>query len=298
MNSNDRPRIGFIGLGNMGLPMASHLVKRGWQVHVHDHHPERVEEIVALGGKATSTLDELAQSCRIICIMVWDDEQLRQLCVGPDNLLSYCGPDHLLVIHSSVTPSAVRSISQVAAERGTGIIDAPVSGGAAGNAGNGLLTMIVGGSDSDVARCRLVFDDLARRVFHVGGLGSGCAAKIANNTMASGNLLLLMEALRFGKAYGIQPSRLLEVVAVSSGRSYSVENLPAIIELLQSKRRPGTPRPYESFHKDLQLTVSAAEQQGLQLLLTEFITDRASDVLCGAEPVANEVLESTPDNLL
>ena len=283
--------VGFVGLGNMGMPMASRLVTSGWSIHVHDHVPAAVAHLESLGAVGVPRLAELATSCELIGIMVWDDLQLLELCLGDEGLVRACTAGQLLVIHSSVAPATIRRIATEADAGGVRLIDAPVSGGTAGRAGTGELAIMVGGADDDVARARPVLDTLARKVYHVGTLGSGSIAKIANNTMAIGNLLFVMEALRFAMDQGLDPERLLEIASESSGRSYSADNVRAALELLRTKRRNGNPMLYEAFHKDLFLTVTTAREHRVNLPLTSMAAASAGKIIQACEQVvADELL--------
>jgi len=210
--------VGVVGLGAMGLPMARTLRAAGFKVTGVDVREERR----ALLDHAAESNQALAQADAVV-LSLPDDTAVTAV---TSDLLPRLGPGAVVIDTSTVSPETSRTLQADAAARGIGFIDAPVSGGAAGAEGGSLLVM-VGGADGDVARAMPVLDALARRVVRCGGPGAGAVAKLANNVLCAGQLLLAGEALRLAKANGVSADALLEAVNAGSGRSAVTEvNLP------------------------------------------------------------------------
>jgi 3-hydroxyisobutyrate dehydrogenase-like beta-hydroxyacid dehydrogenase len=289
-------RVGFVGLGSMGSSMSLRLLDRGWNLTVYDLRDEALAETAKAGAIVARDLSSVGETCDVVCVMVWNDEQLLDLAVGPHGLVDSCRPGALLVIHSTVLPRTVLQVAEAAERHEVKVIDAPVSGGAAGRARTGELTIMVGGDQHDVERARPVLDSLAAHVFHVGPLGDGLVAKIANNTMSIGNLLFALEALRYATAAGLDPLTVLELATVSSGQSYALDNLRSTLELLVRKRSAGNEMLYEAFSKDLFLTVLAGREQHLHLPLTALAASLSPDLVRAAEQSIGDELLAAVDS--
>ena len=172
--------IGFVGLGNLGQPMARALLRDGWDVAVLDSVPEKAEACVADGAQAVGAAGDLAR-CAAVAVAVPDDAAVEQVLCG-SGLLGALGPDAVVLVHSTILPSTARRLAELGAERGIGLLDAPVSGGAE-RALDGELTVMVGGEPAVVARARPLLDAVGSDVRHVGRSGAGSAVKLANQLM-------------------------------------------------------------------------------------------------------------------
>jgi 3-hydroxyisobutyrate dehydrogenase-like beta-hydroxyacid dehydrogenase len=192
-----KERIGFIGLGYMGKPMAENLVRAGFEVTVHDLKPELVDDLVALGAKSAATPRAVAEQSDIIASVVMNNRQTLDVFLEGEGtgVLAGTNPGSLIVIHSTVSPELCQQVADAAAIKGVGVIDAAVSGAAAKSKA-GTLTIMVGGDKALVARCQPLFDVLGEHVFHMGGLGMGQAAKICNNLVSLVNVHVIEEAIR------------------------------------------------------------------------------------------------------
>ncbi|BCB89429.1 NAD(P)-dependent oxidoreductase [Phytohabitans suffuscus] len=212
--------IGFVGLGNMGGPMAGRLVAAGHELCVFDVVPalrERFAGSAALAATVTgvSTADT-------VLLMLPDSAVVERVLLG-DGLLDRLRPGTLLVDMSSSDPSRTKELAVTAAKRGVTMVDAPVSGGVAG-ARAGTLTIMVGGPAEAFERLRPLFDVLGGRVVHAGEpVGAGHAIKALNNLMSAAHLMVTSEALLAGQAFGLDPRVMLDIVNASSGRSGSTE---------------------------------------------------------------------------
>ena len=201
-------RLGFVGLGQIGLPMARRLL--GWSggLTVHDVDPAPVDELVAAGAHRATDVADLAARSDVLCVMVRDDEQVRAVV---DAALPAASPGLVVSVHSTVAPETPRRLAEAAAAYGVSVVDAPVSGGAQG-ATDGRLAVMVGGAVDDVERCREPFARLGDLVVHAGPVGAGTRMKLARNLVHFVAFTATTEAQRLAAASGLDLRALGEVV--------------------------------------------------------------------------------------
>ncbi|MFB9831898.1 NAD(P)-dependent oxidoreductase [Actinoallomurus acaciae] len=216
-------RIGFVGLGNMGEPMARLLAGAGHDLHVYDAGPAARERLDGVAGiRVAKTAADVADGADAVILMLPDSDVVEAVLLG-DGLLGRAVPPTVIVDMSSSVPARTRALADRAAERGVPLIDAPVSGGVTGARG-GALTIMVGGPAETVARVRPVLDVLGSSVVHAGERpGAGHAVKALNNLMSAAHLLVSSEALIAGREFGLDPAVMLDIVNGSSGRSGSTQ---------------------------------------------------------------------------
>jgi 3-hydroxyisobutyrate dehydrogenase len=202
--------IGFIGLGNIGKPMAARMQSLAEDIWVYDLFPEPVAELAALGLKPASSVKILAQQCRIIRLCVRSDEDVDQLLQGADGILDNAPADALVLIHSTVTQANVLRWQREAAARSLHLIDAPMTGGG-GAAAAGTLCYMVGGPADLVERCRPVLATSGNKIIHAGPVGAGIALKLCNNLMTYAELVAIHEASKLAIACGLPVELLYEV---------------------------------------------------------------------------------------
>jgi 3-hydroxyisobutyrate dehydrogenase-like beta-hydroxyacid dehydrogenase len=202
--------VGFIGLGNIGKPMARQLLKLAEELWVYDVNATPLAELAALGARAGSGARELAQRCRIIGVCVRDEADVGELLHGADGLLAQLAPDAVIAIHSTVSQAALLIWAAAARERGIHLIDAPITGGA-GGAEAATLIYMVGGETAIVERCRPLFLTSAQRIIHAGPTGAGILLKLCNNLMTYAAFAAIDEADRLARAGGLDPKLLAEV---------------------------------------------------------------------------------------
>jgi 3-hydroxyisobutyrate dehydrogenase-like beta-hydroxyacid dehydrogenase len=208
--------IGFIGLGSIGKPMARHLLKLDEAVWVYDVAPAPVAELAEQGAHAAADLKTLAQNCRIVGLCVRDDDDVNALLHGAGGLLQNLKPDSVIAVHSTVTHASVLRWAAEAGERRLHLIDAPITGGAAG-AEAAKLCYMVGGPEHIVAGCKPIFSTSGDKIIHAGGLGAGIALKLCNNLMTYAAFTAMHEAASLARAGGLTVEQLIEV-----GRSNGV----------------------------------------------------------------------------
>lgn len=217
-------RIGFVGVGHQGGPMAERILAAGHPLTVYARRPEVVARFADLGAEIASSPADLGRRVDIACVCVLTDAQAQEVVLGPDGLLVGLGAGDVLVNHTTGAPATVRHMAELASARDIAVVDAPVSGGGA-RAGQGLLTVLAAGPITAVERCRPVFETYGNPVLHVGDVGDGQIVKLVNNALMSANLMLAVDALRVGAELGLDPTTLAAAVVHCSGSSASMQLL-------------------------------------------------------------------------
>jgi 2-hydroxy-3-oxopropionate reductase len=258
-------RIGFIGLGAMGEPMAANVAKAGFPLTVFDVRPEPLERLEGLGATVAGSARALAERSDIVLLAVVDDTQVDAT-LHDGGVLDALAPGSVVVVHSTIHPSTCRRLGALAAERDIGFLDAPISGGANG-AEAGTLAIMVGGEATTLETCRDVLDAMAGNVFHVGGPGMGEVAKITNNVVLAVVLQGTLEGLRLAKWSGIDERTMLEILRVSAGESWVVRNWEAIQTMAEAhpQGRSGLAR---LTYKDLAFAQAIGHDVGAPLPVT------------------------------
>jgi 3-hydroxyisobutyrate dehydrogenase len=256
-------RVGFIGLGNIGQPMARRLLAAGLETRVHDLAAERVGDLVAAGAKAAKTPRSLAAVSDYIGVCVRDDDDLRAVTLGADGILSGAAPGAVVAVHSTVQPATVLELAAAAAS-GVHFVDACISGGSVG-AAQGTLTVMAGGDPADVERIRPALESFAQKIVHAGPLGSGTKLKLCNNLMTYLAWTAAYEAMLLARASGL-PQEVLEAVTRSTGNLTD-----PMLAFLALHKAPEETRHGERFQalmrgfvalaeKDLAATLSLADE--------------------------------------
>jgi len=213
-------KIGFVGLGIMGKPMALNLLKAGYDLTFYARRAEVVEEMEAAGAHAAPSSKAVAQATDIVITIVTADPQVREVILGAEGVLEGASEGQLIVEMSTISPLTIREVAETAAAKGVRVMDAPVSGGDTG-AIAGSLTIIAGGEADDFERCRGIFSAMGNEenLFHVGPIGVGQTVKIVNQLIGGINLTAISEGLVLGIKAGADPEVMRQVIGVSSGNS-------------------------------------------------------------------------------
>ena len=213
-------KIGFIGLGIMGKPMARNLMQAGYALTFYARRPEVIREMTTAGAVFRSSPKTVAESTDIVITVVTADAQVKEVMLGPDGVLEGSSEGQLIVDMSTVSPITTREIADIAAKKGVHVMDAPVSGGDTG-AKTGTLTIIAGGSLEDFKRCLEIFRVLGKEenIFHVGQVGTGQTVKMVNQFIGGITIAAIAEALVLGIKAGADPEEMCRVISVSSGNS-------------------------------------------------------------------------------
>lgn len=268
---SDALRIGFIGLGNMGAPMAANLRKAGFPVTAFDLSAAAVANAKALGVPTAASGAEAVAGAQVVISMLPASRHVEGLYLGADGLLATLPQGTLIIECSTIAPASAQKVAQAATERGLAMIDAPVSGGTAGAAA-GTLTFIVGGEASALERARPMLAAMGKNVFHMGGAGAGQVAKLCNN-MALGVIMAVTgEALALGVAHGLDANVLSQMMAASTSRSWATEVCnpwPGVLPNAPASRGYTGGFGNDLMLKDLGLAVEAAMSTGATVPLGE-----------------------------
>ena len=267
-------RVGFIGLGVMGYPMAGHLARAGHEVTVYNRTPERAGKWCAEhGGRARPNPREAARDQDMVFCCVGNDDDLRAVTTGPQGAFGAMAPGAIFVDHTTASADIARELAAVAAQTGFGFIDAPVSGGEAG-AQNGQLTVMAGGNDADFARARPVIDAYARACTLLGTAGAGQLAKMVNQIAIAGLVQGLAEAIHFGKHAGLDMDEVIGVISKGAAQSWQMDNRAATM----SEGRFDFGFAVNWMRKDLAICLDEARRNGAHLPVAALVDQFYSQV--------------------
>ncbi|MFM7012396.1 MAG: 3-hydroxyisobutyrate dehydrogenase [Betaproteobacteria bacterium] len=253
-------RVAFIGLGNMGAPMAQNLVKAGFKLSVFDLVAESVAQLVQAGASAASSASDAVKEADVVITMLPASKHVEGIYLGADGLLAKIPSKALIIDCSTIAADSARKVAAAASAHGLAMIDAPVSGGT-GGAIAGTLTFIVGGEAVDLERARPLLEKMGKNIFHAGAAGAGQVAKIANNMLLGIAMAGTAEALALGVANGLDPKVLSEIIAKSSGRTWAIELYnpwPGVMENVPSSKGYAGGFGVDLMLKDLGLAAEAA----------------------------------------
>ncbi|WP_397391689.1 3-hydroxyisobutyrate dehydrogenase [Polynucleobacter sp.] len=231
-------KVAFLGLGNMGLPMALNLMKAGHQVHGFDLVQSQLDAFKADGGIPEQSASEAAKDADVIISMLPASRHVEALYLGDTGLLATANPKALFIDCSTISPKVSQAVAAAAKAKGFAMIDAPVSGGTAG-AQAGTLTFMVGGDASALECARPLLEKMGKNIFHAGASGSGQTVKVCNNMLLGIQMLGTSEALRLGIANGMDPKVLSDIMSKSSGRNWALElynPCPGVMENVPSSK--------------------------------------------------------------
>lgn len=246
-------RVGYIGLGDMGMPMASHLVPAGFETTVCDLDESKVEELVAGGAKAAANPREVGECSDVLCICVPTDAHVRAVLTGKNGALENAVPGAIVAIHSTVLPDTIEEMAAAAGAKGCSVIDACVTGGAHGAAA-GELTFLVGGDDASIEKARPVLEASSKAIVRAGPLGSGAKLKLAVNTLTYIQWAAARESFLLAKAAGLDPDVFIEAVR-SNGQLTDLQ-----LRFLALHRMPDEAASSEDFQAFSRLQMHTAEK--------------------------------------
>lgn len=260
--------VAFLGLGAMGLPMATCLVERGHQVTVVKHRsPEPVEALERKGATVAGTPQEAAAQTDIVITMLPNDDVVESVLLGSSGVVEGARPGTVVVDMSTISPAGAVKVGERLAEAGLAFLDAPVSGGPA-RAGSGELAIMVGGTEETLATAHPVLDTLGASIFHVGPTGSGQIIKACNNLVAAACMLADAEALALAKAHGIDPALAREVILAGSGANWQLDKqIPMTV--LQGDYSPRF--ALALLNKDLGIAGAMASTEGVPSFVCDLV---------------------------
>jgi 3-hydroxyisobutyrate dehydrogenase-like beta-hydroxyacid dehydrogenase len=281
-------KVGFIGLGVMGRPMAENLLKKGFPVVAYDVRKEPLDALQKSEVQIVESSKEVGAICSIIIVMVLDDKQAESAILGEKGVLGGAKEGSVIIVTSTLSPAFVKRAAGKAAEKGVGFIDAPVSGGSAG-AIAGTLTIIAGGEDHLIERCRPILEAMSKNLFKVGDVGTGQVVKMANQIITNSSWLATTEAVALATKAGISLERLLEIIRVSTGNTWAAQG-NTWLNWWKLKVAKGSTSLNMNI-KDIKLAFETSKEFGLNLTHLEAMANL--DVMALLKNVPKEVGEKT-----
>jgi 3-hydroxyisobutyrate dehydrogenase len=262
-------RIGFIGVGTMGLPMAANLVKKGFAVTAFDLNTDAVKAAVAAGMTPAASAAEAVAAADIVVTMLPSSPHVESVYSGDGGVINAARKGTLCIDMSTVDPAASRRVAAAAAERGLRFVDAPVSGGTP-RAIDGTLAIMVGASGADFQAALPALQAMGANVIHVGPVGSGEVAKLCNNLIAGVAAVAVSEAFRIAEGFGVDAKTVTEVIAKSSGNTWVMENMhpvPGLVARAASSNDYAPGFMTDLMCKDVGLAVDAARNLRIPLFV-------------------------------
>ena len=257
-------RIGFIGLGNMGLPMAQNLIKAGHQVEGVDVNPAAIEKLKAAGGVSVETAKVAAARADVVITMLPSGKEVREVYLGPGGIVENANEGTLLIDCSTIDVESARAVAAAAEAKGLMMLDAPVSGGVGGATG-ATLTFMVGGSERAFVRAESILQVMGKKIVHAGGPGNGQAAKICNNMILGISMIGVSEAFVLAEKLGLDHQKLFDISSNASGQCWAMTNhcpVPGPVPTSAANRDYQAGFTAAMMLKDLNLSQAAARAAG------------------------------------
>jgi 2-hydroxy-3-oxopropionate reductase len=255
-----KPKLGYIGLGLMGKPMATNLLDAGYPLVVHNRSREVVAELVKSGAEEAFSPKEVASRSDIIFTNLPDSPDVKNVVLGRDGVIDGIREGSIFVDHSTIKPSLAREIALEFEKRGAAALDAPVSGGDIG-AKQGTLAIMVGGAAETVAILQPIFEVVGKKITHVGDAGSGQIAKAANQIMVAAQMIAMGELLILSKKAGADPVKIIEAIQGGAAQCWTLDVKPE--RLFAGNRKPGFKAYMQE--KDLKIVIDTAREYGVPL---------------------------------
>lgn len=271
-------RIGFIGLGIMGMPMAQNLLKAGFPLTVYNRTREKAEFLKKDGAQVVDSPKTVAQQCDIVITIVTDTPDVESVIFDRNGLIEGSHDGLIIVDMSTISPVMTREYAKMLAMKKVSLLDAPVSGGDVG-AQKGTLTIMVGGDEKDFETCLPIFEVLGKRVTYIGPSGSGQMVKMCNQILCAVNMLAVCESLSLAKKSGIDLEKMLNVVTAGAGGSWALENLGT--KIVQGELEPAF--MVKLIQKDLRLVLEAARENQLPIPATAMANQFFTGLEAGGE---------------
>ena len=253
-------KVGFIGVGQMGVHMARNIAEAGYDLVVNDARRGAAETLLERGAEWADSPAEVAETCRMVISCLPSPGSVEEVALGSSGLAQNWRTGDIYIDMSTNSPSVVRSIAAKAAAQGVAVLDAPVSGGTKG-AEAGTLTIMVGGDAAALEKARPVLEPMANRIFHVGDVGCGNVAKLVNNMIGLACNSVCAEGLVLGTRAGIDPQVLFDLLSVSTANNWSLQQYPRTV--FKGDFTPGF--KISLAHKDIRLALGLGEEYGVPL---------------------------------
>ena len=279
-------KVGYIGLGLMGKPIAKNILKAGFPLIVHNRSSHAVEELVNLGAKSAGSPSEVAASVDVVFTNLPDTPDVELVALGENGIIKGAHEGLIHVDNSTIKPAAARMIADNLSKKGIEFLDAPVSGGDIG-AQNGTLTIMVGGSETALEVVRPVLNAIGKLITHVGASGAGQIAKVANQIMVGAQMVAMSELLILAKKSGTDPEKVVEAIRAGAAQCWALDHKPQ--RLFAGERKPGFKAVMQ--YKDMNIVMDTAREYGIPLPLTA-VTTQLYAAMCamGMEDLDNSAV--------
>ena len=279
-------RVGFIGLGTMGNPMARNLIKAGFSLTVYNRTPSKTAELEKQGAKVAASPKEIAICSDVVVSCVTDSAAVEEIALGPSGIVEGAHEGLVYIDCSTISPVETMRIAGTLAEKGIKMLDAPVSGGEKG-AIEGTLVIMVGGEKQVFEECMDIFQGMGKNIVHIGNIGMGQVCKACNQMIAASTLAGISEAFVLGTRAGIDPELMLSVLSKGVNRSWYMENVTP--EIIKRNFKPGFRLAHH--YKDLGIALSAGKAIGTPLFITSLIHEMMGNLVAdGLGPDDNRSL--------
>ena len=256
-------RIGYIGLGLMGKPIARNLMKAGYPLVVHNRSQAAVEELIKEGAERADSPRAIAEASDVVFTNLPDTPDVEQVIFGENGIIEGCHKGMIYIDNSTIKPEAARNIAAALTERGAHALDAPVSGGDVG-AKAGTLAVMVGGSEDVFEEAKPIFEAIGKTITYVGESGAGQVAKACNQIMVAAQMVAMAELLLLAEKTGVNPEQVIEAIKGGAAQCWTLDNKPP--RLFAGNRAPGF-KAYMQ-HKDLGIVLDTARSYGMPLPAT------------------------------
>ncbi len=253
-------KVGYIGLGLMGKPMAMNILKAGYPLYVHNRSQEKVNELVQEGAIAANSPAEVASQVDVVFTNLPDSPDVEKVVLGENGIMEGGRKGLIYVDNSTIKPEVARKIAKNLKEKGIFALDAPVSGGDIG-AINGTLTVMVGGDKEPLEKIFPILEVLGKSITHIGGAGTGQITKAANQIMVAAQMVAMGELLIFAKKAGADPQKVVEAIRGGAAQCWTLDVKPQ--RLFNGNRQPGFKASMQA--KDLNIVMETAKEYGIPL---------------------------------
>jgi 2-hydroxymethylglutarate dehydrogenase len=257
-------KIGFIGVGTMGNPMANNLLKKGYAVTVYDIIKEKVQHMVKAGAKAASSAKEAAMGAEVVITMLPSSPHVEEAVLGKNGILEGIQEGAIYIDMSTIDPITTRKIGKIMLKKKVMMLDSPVTKGVEA-AIAGTLTLFIGGEKETLEKVRDVLQAMGTNLYHMGEIGAGSTTKLVNNLCVASIVAATAEAFVFGAKVGVDPDKLLEAVAAGSGASFALNK--HIKECALKRKFDEIAFPVDFIMKDLELAMRTARELNIPLMI-------------------------------
>lgn len=263
-------RIGIVGIGDMGIGLATNILKKGYHLTGFDVRKDRTESLISTGGEGAGSPKEVAEKSDTIFVMVFNGDQVKVVLTGEDGLLEGIRPGSTIIVTATIMPSEIRDIEGPVAAKGVKLIDSPVSGGKSG-ADNGTLTMMVAGTKEVFEENRDVLGAVGEKIYHVGeNIGDGQTVKAALQALIGATFTAIFESLVLGVKAGAKADKLYEVFCASGVGSPLLKNCAGLI---LDRKFKGTGSHIGTMYKDISISMAVAKDNGVPMFTAAAATE-------------------------